>query len=72
MSTALRLLDLRADALHALLARRPVLTVEDVYRLPELAGLARESIGAMIEVLVADGRLVDDAYGRLHVVGSRS
>lgn len=57
----------RADMLEALLADGRALTVEDVWVLPALRRWNRDAIGDALDQLIADGRLIDDGYGRLHI-----
>lgn len=66
--TSVTLRELRADALHRLLLtpRGQVTTLEDLGRLPDLAAWNPEALAVAVADLVADGRLVDDEYGRPH------
>jgi hypothetical protein len=67
--TRLWLADLRADALHRLLRspRGRVETVEEIPSLSELFTWPRRQIELAIDQLVSDGRIVEDARGRLVV-----
>ncbi len=67
--TRLSLAQLRADSLHRLLLtrRRDVRTVAAIYGCSELFSWPRRQIGQAIDLLIADGRLADDAHGRLIV-----
>lgn len=70
MSSSITLRVMRAEALHQLLLTprgRMALTLDDIYRLPDLGGWTRETTETAIADLCVDGRLSDDAYGRLIV-----
>jgi len=60
---------MRADALHRLLLSRrgQVSSLDEIPRLSDLFSWPSRQIDIAIADLVADGRLADDAYGRLHV-----
>lgn len=69
--TRLSLRDMRADALWKLLLspRGRVASLDDIYNtLPDLASWGRTMLEVAIGDLVADGRLVDDEYGRPYAV----
>ena len=68
--TRLSLRAMRADALHGLLLspRGQVATLDDISRLTDLRGWSPEAIDVAVATLCADGRLVDDEYGRPHAV----
>lgn len=66
--TRLSLAELRADSLHRLLLkRRDVRTVAAVYGMSECFNWPRRQIEQAIDLLIEDGRLTDDAHGRLIV-----
>lgn len=71
MSIHLSLLDHKAEVLyHLLLRSRSILTVEDILALPEIVSRwAPDEAGKALAILIADGRVTDDAYGRVHVEG---
>lgn len=60
--------ELRADALHGIIQRRPdARTVAAVHGLGELWSWPSAAIDVAIADLVADGRVADTAHGRLIV-----
>ena len=66
--TRLSLRAMHADALHRLLLSdrgASALSVQDIYGLDDLASWSRLVLDVAIGDLVHDGRLADDAYGRL-------
>jgi len=68
--TRLSLRDMRADAVHRLLASprgASALVAADIYGLPDLASWDRLTLDVAIGDLVATGALTDDGYGRIHV-----
>lgn len=67
--TRLSLAQLRADSLHRLLLtrRRDVRTLAAIYGCSELFSWPRRQIEQAVDTLIADGRLADDAHGRLIV-----
>jgi len=69
MSTRLSLSAMRADALYRLLrsSRGRVETVEEIPGLSELFTWPRRQIELAIDQLVSDGRIVEDAHGKLIV-----
>lgn len=65
MSSSLYLLDVFADRLHAALAHEPVETAAEIGSHPAARGFHPTTIAAIVDRLVADGRLSDDEHGRL-------
>ena len=68
--TRLSLRDMRAQAVHGLLASprgAGALVVADIPRLPDLRSWDRLALDVAIADLLADGRLADDEVGRLAV-----
>lgn len=66
---ALSVAEVRAQIVLDEIRRHPpeLERVEDVYDLPRLAQLDKRNVGAALDVLVASGRLVESADGRLMV-----
>lgn len=72
MSSSLPLTEVMAQRLHRALIASPVPTIDDVYAHPAVAGLHRETVGRVVDRLVADGRVTDDECGRLIVAPMRT
>ena len=61
---------MRADAVHRLLASpsgASVRVAAEIYGLRDLASWQRLVLDVAVDDLVADGRISDDAYGRIRV-----